>query len=188
MPAVRPDWAGQFIAGGVRAARPMGRTGGPGRRRDSGGGMQWLPIGGMPARRGDGPGGNGAAGMAPGITAPGTVPPSMVPPDIVPPIGGTILGGTVSGGTVSAGAVPARHRHGFAPTRGAGAASDGRREWRRRSEARASRPAIAGRREWRRRSEARLVPGTVQPMGCTVSGRHGTGPAGGLGRRNGARQ
>ena len=140
MPAVRPDWAGQFIAGGVRAARPMGRTGGPGRRRDSGGGMQWLPIGGMPARRGDGPGGNGAAGTVPGITAPGTVPPSMVPPDIVPPIGGTILGGTVLGGTVSAGAVPARHRHGFAPARhgaadrrhgiagraGGGAAADGR--------------------------------------------------------------
>ena len=43
----------------------MGRTGGPGRRRDSGGGMQWLPIGGMPARRGDGPGGGeGGRGRA----------------------------------------------------------------------------------------------------------------------------
>ena len=39
-------------AGGGRAARPMGRTGGPDRRRDSGGSMS--------ARRGDGPGGYGA--------------------------------------------------------------------------------------------------------------------------------
>ena len=96
---------GGVLSGGIppdimRGGAGVGPPGGPGRRRDSGGGMQWLPIGGMPARRGDGPGGNGAAGTVPGITAPGMVPPSMVPPDIAPPIGGTILGGTVYGGTV----------------------------------------------------------------------------------------
>ena len=56
---------GGALSGGIspdimRGGAGAGPPGGPGRRRDSGGGMQWLPIGGMPARRGDGPGGNGA--------------------------------------------------------------------------------------------------------------------------------
>ena len=53
---------GGVLSGGIppgvmRGGAGAGPPGGPGRRRDSGGGMQWLPIGGMPARRGDGPGG-----------------------------------------------------------------------------------------------------------------------------------
>ena len=63
VPARQPP--GGALSGGIppdimRGGAGAGPPGGPGRRRDSGGGMQWLPIGGMPARRGDGPGGHGA--------------------------------------------------------------------------------------------------------------------------------
>ena len=63
VPARQPP--GGALSGGIppdvmRGGADAGPPGEPGRRRDSGGGMQWLPIGGMPARRGDGPGGYGA--------------------------------------------------------------------------------------------------------------------------------
>ena len=64
-PASARQPPGGVLSGGIppdimRGGAGAGPPGGPGRRRDSGGGMQWLPIGGMPARRGDGPGGYGA--------------------------------------------------------------------------------------------------------------------------------
>ena len=133
-------------AGGMRAARPMGRSGVFNRRRDSGGGM--------PVRRGDGPG-----GMVPAGTVPRTVQPDAVAlwgngsewrclwaarygascrrHGMVPPIGGTALPGG----------------------RGAGAADDGRRERRRLSAA----PA----------GTAPLVGGAARAGNGTAYGLHG---------------
>ena len=130
----------------MRGGAGAGPPGGPGRRRDSGGGMS--------ARRGDGPG-----GMVPAGTVPRTVQPDAVAlwgngsewrclwaarygascrrHGMVPPIGGTALPGG----------------------RGAGAAGDGRRERRRLSAA----PA----------GTAPLVGGAARAGNGTAYGLHG---------------
>ena len=95
-PASARQSPGGALSGGVppdimRGGAGAGPPGGSGRRRDSGGGMQRLPIGGMPARRGDRPGGMMPAGMVPPMD--GTISCRRWLAGMVLPIGSTGRGG-----------------------------------------------------------------------------------------------